>query len=82
MHRTTIMLPADLKAKAARHAREMGISLGELIRDSLANWLNRSGRPDLDDPMLSDSAVFEGPAPHDVAANHDGYLYGEAGDLR
>ncbi len=81
MHRTTVMLPDDLKVDATRHAREMGISLGELIRESLVNWLNRSDRPKVEDPLLADDAVFTDPVPHDLAAEHDRYLYGDGRDL-
>ncbi len=35
MHRTTILLPEDLKASAEAHARRQGISVGELIRRQL-----------------------------------------------
>ena len=35
MHRTTILLPEDLRASAEAHARKLGISLGELIRRQL-----------------------------------------------
>ncbi len=35
MHRTTILLPEDLRVSAEAHARKLGISLGELIRRRL-----------------------------------------------
>jgi len=80
MQRTTVMLPQDLKLQAERHAREMGISLGELIRESLEAMLSGSDehRP-MVDHLFSDDAVYVGKAPRDLSVNHDGYLYGEKG---
>lgn len=75
MHRTTIMLPAELKARAVKRAKAMGISLGDLIRDSLAAALrNGKKRQDID-PFFADTVVYDGPAPKDGAKNHDHYLY-------
>jgi hypothetical protein len=31
----------------------------------------------VDDPLVADGAVFDGPLPDDLAQNHDRYLYGE-----
>jgi hypothetical protein len=77
MVRTTIMLPADLRRRSALRARELGVSLGELVRASLAvevkrgKSLARGGR----DPLFADDAVYEGPGATDSAAEHDRYLY-------
>ena len=78
MHRTTIMLPQNLKLRAEQYAREMGISLGELMRESLETMINRSNedRP-AKDPLFTDDAVYIGEAPRDLSVNHDEYLYGE-----
>ncbi|MGH9365659.1 MAG: CopG family transcriptional regulator [Thermoanaerobaculia bacterium] len=74
MKRTTIMLPEDLRRRALFRAKQRGVSLGELIRDSLDAAL-----PDVIDDMhrdpLFEDVVFDGPAPADVSANHDKYLY-------
>lgn len=74
MNRTTIMLPSALKASALLKARERGISFGELVRQSLALLLAdapvREG-----DSLLADLAVYQGPAPSDLSANHDSHLY-------
>jgi hypothetical protein len=78
MKRTTVMLPVDLKARAMRAARERGISFGELLRRSLAATLE-SPAPAYDDPVFADTAVFDGETPEDLAAGHDGYLYGNDG---
>jgi hypothetical protein len=77
MPRLTIRLPAELKARAVHHARERGISLGELIRTSLSHVLSMEREDSrLRDPLFADDAVFTGPAPADLAANHDEHLYG------
>lgn len=41
MRRTSVMLPHDLRAKAVRHARDSGVTLGELIRRALADAIER-----------------------------------------
>jgi len=69
------MLPADLKAKAMRAARERGISFGELLRRSLAATVE-SPPAQYEDPAFADAAVFDGPAPSDLSVEHDRYLYG------
>lgn len=78
MKRTTVILPADLKARATRAARERGISFGELLRRSLEAAVESPGSP-YDDPVFADKEVFEGLAPANLAADHDGYLYGNDG---
>jgi len=78
MERTTIMLPHDLKAKALKHANSVGISLGQYIREAIANSLEtQQDDPRFDDPFFADDAVFSGKAPTDLAKKHDEYLYGE-----
>jgi hypothetical protein len=75
MHRTTIMLPAELKAQAVKRAKEMGISLGDLIRESLAAALRNGKKQEEVDPFFADIAVYDGPAPRDGIKNLDHYLY-------
>ncbi len=78
MHRTTIMLPPDLKARAQRRAQELGVSFGELMRQALESELAASqGRTRGDDPLFADDAIFSGEAPADLSENHDRYLYDE-----
>ena len=74
MQRTTVMLPAALKDKALRFARKKRVSLGELIRDSLASVLSRSPG-DNKDPLFDDKVFFRGNIPGDLSKNHDKYLY-------
>ena len=78
MQRTTIMLPRDLKQRAAREARSRGVSLGELIREALARLLRADPDAAGEDPLIGDTAVYEGPGPVDTAERHDEVLYGPA----
>jgi hypothetical protein len=70
------MLPQDLKLQAERHARELGVSLGGLIRESLEAMM-RGSDGDRSTPFFSDNAVYVGEAPRGLSVNHDGYLYGK-----
>ncbi len=74
MKRTTIMLPEDLRRRAIFRARQRGVSLGELIRDSLDAALPNVSYDTGKDPLFED-AVFDGPAPRDLSTRHDKYLY-------
>ncbi|MCI0444491.1 ribbon-helix-helix domain-containing protein [bacterium] len=76
MKRTTIMLPEDLKERGMRKARRRGISLGELIRESLQAQVEAPDVRQTEDPLFEDDVVFKGKAPKDFAKNHDRYLYG------
>ena len=76
MKRTTIMLSEDLRRRAIFRAKQKGISLGELIRDSLDAALPKVSYEALGDPLFED-VVFDGPGHSDVAAKHDKYLYDE-----
>ena len=78
MERTTIMLPADLKDKTMRLARRLGISFGEMVRNTLEQTVSRSEgkrRERKADPLFADTAVFQGKGPKDLSVNHDKYLY-------
>ena len=77
MRRTTVMIPEDLKIRAARRANSMGLSLGGFIRESLERALKSDDTGVLDDLYLDDNAVYEGDTVVDLAKNHDLYLYGE-----
>ncbi len=75
MKRTTVMIPEDLKIRAAKRANAVGISLGEFIRESLEKALKSNPAGFLDDPFLNDNAVFGGDTPVDLALDHNKYLY-------
>jgi predicted nucleic acid-binding protein len=60
MDRTTILLPPDLRERAARHAKAQGKSLAELIRDQLAAAVGSEDPGE--DPWLADTAVTGGTA--------------------
>lgn len=74
MKRTTIMLSEDLRRRAILRARQRGVSLGELIRDSLDAALPPTSYDMAKDPLFED-VVFDGPTPPDLSRRHDAYLY-------
>ena len=74
MNRTTIMLPESLKVKAIRVAAKRHVSLGELIREGLKK-VCENNQPKERDIFFTDSHVFTGDTPKDLAKNHDDYLY-------
>lgn len=74
MQRTSLMLPADLQRRAAETARQQGISLGELVRRSLAREtavVYQVGT----DPFWTTAMVFHS-GRGDLAEHHDDELYG------
>jgi hypothetical protein len=74
------MLPVDLKQRASSLAERLGISLGELIRRSLEGALRGNAGEVREDPFFEDRAVYAGPAPPNLSADHDDFLYGEDRD--
>lgn len=76
MHRTTIMLPDDLRHAAEKKAKLRGMSIGAFVRHALKKELDESGGQVKYDAFLADDRVFRGKAPCDVAERHDDYLYG------
>jgi metal-responsive CopG/Arc/MetJ family transcriptional regulator len=76
MHRTTILLPEDLKAKAEEFSRKKGLSLGEVVREAMRDLLNKA-EDESGDSFLCDTAVYQGDVPKDLSHNHDEYLYGD-----
>lgn len=76
MERITIMLPKELKNRAFKLAGEMGISMGQLIREALTQTLEKK-RSSNEDSFFADNAVFRGDTPQDLAQYHDDYLYGD-----
>lgn len=75
MKRTTVMLPADLRRRAFRRAKEQGVSFGVVVRDSLDAALPALEGIGSDDPLFADGAVWCGRAPHALAREHDRFLY-------
>ena len=74
MHRTTILIPEDLRRDAEQEAARLGISLSELIRRQLKSETAKA--PPLPKPFFTREA-WTGSTPADIATNHDHYLYGE-----
>jgi len=77
MHRTTIMLPPELKARSVRLARKRGISLGELIREALERLVQSPSESVEEDPLFTDDEVYTGRVPEDLSQRHDDFLMGE-----
>lgn len=77
MKRTTVMIPEDLKIRAANQANLTGLSLGGFIRESLERALKSESVRTLDDPFWADNTVYKGDIEVDLAKNHDMYLYGD-----
>lgn len=78
MHRTTVMIPTELKRRASEQAQLEDISLGEFMRRALEAAIQQNGKTRAgDDPLLRDAAVFPGRTPHDLSTRHDAYLYGK-----
>jgi hypothetical protein len=78
MTRTTIMLPPSLQLAAKRRARELNISMGELIRNSLEQAIKGANRSaDHNDSFLNDWSTYSGNVPKDGALKHDDHLYGK-----
>jgi hypothetical protein len=82
MQRTTIMLPIDLKERASSLATRLGLSLGELIRQSLEAALRGDAGEIRDDPLFADRAAYDGPAPSNLSVDHDDFLYGRRRDRK
>ncbi|WP_131989245.1 ribbon-helix-helix domain-containing protein [Chthoniobacter flavus] len=80
MHRTTILLPEDLRRRAETVAATRGLSLSELIRRQLEKVAGPASKPSSrrDDPLFKKLKPSSKATPRDLAANHDHYLYGEA----
>jgi hypothetical protein len=70
------MLPDDLLAEARARAGSEGLSLAELIRRGLEQFLGCSEKTvAATDPFLSDRSTFSSGV-GDLAQNHDEHLYG------
>ena len=80
MHRTQLLLPADLHRRAAEAARARRTSLGHLVREALAEYLARSGGVEPTEEALEEILLgepFEDPRPEPrLSSDVDHYLYG------
>lgn len=80
MHRTQLLLPADLHHRAAQMARVRRMSLGRLVREALGEYLARAGgvqpSPEaIDEVLLAEPFEDRDPDP-ELSTNVDHYLYG------
>ena len=80
MHRTQLLIPMDLHKRATEAAKARRMSLGNLVREALGEYLARAG-----DGQLASTAVdevllaepFDDPDPDpELSTNVDHYLYG------
>ena len=80
MHRTQLLLPPALHRRAAQVARARRVSLGNLVREALAEYLTRSGNAQPAPDAISDVLLgepFDDPAPdRALSVEVDHYLYG------
>jgi hypothetical protein len=80
MHRTQLLLPPDLHRRAARAARARRISLGNLVREALAEYLARSGGAQPAPGAIREVLLakpFDDPTPDPkLSVDVDHYLYG------
>jgi hypothetical protein len=67
-----VPFPDDLQRRAEAVAHERGLTLDEFVRRCVSNFVaqNRAA-----DPLFTDTEVFVGDTPTDLAENHDRYLY-------
>lgn len=78
MHKTTIMLPLELKLLAEQEAHRLGISLGEVIRISLKNLIASARGQKSRDALFDLNIVYQGPCEKQLSLHHDDYLYGKS----
>ncbi len=78
MHRTSILLPLELKRKAELEAGKKGISLGEMIRRGLKSDIDGSRHQSTVIPAFFQRQPWGKKTPVDLSAHHDDYLYGES----
>jgi len=76
MHRTTILLPEDLKAEVEKFSRKKGLSLGEVVREAMRDLLKKA-EDQTEDSFFCDKAVYKEDIPKDFSRNHDEHLYGD-----
>ena len=76
MKRTTIMLPDDLRKRAADAAHKAEVSLAEFVRQALEAKLGSEDRDWSEDPFFANSTIIQDQGPTDMAQKHDDYLYG------
>lgn len=76
MHRTTILLPFDLRRRLEARARRDGLTFSQLVRDALAQFIGRGGDAWESDPFFSSKRVYRGKVPRDLSKSVDDHLYG------
>ena len=80
MHRTQLLLPRELHRRATEAARARRMSLGNLVREALKEYLARTGGVEpsaeaVDEILLGEP--FDDPEPDpQLSTDVDHYLYG------
>ena len=69
------MIPTDLKTRSQALAKRLGVSFGELTRESLEAFLRGYEGEVREDPLF-DLSVYRGGTTVDLSERHDEYLYG------
>ena len=77
MHRTTILIPERLRREAEIYARRHGMTLSGLIRAKLKEAVRNQRGSRRKDHVFFSRESWNGSGPHDVAEQHDEYLYGK-----
>jgi len=68
----TVQISKDLREKLAQTAQHQGMSIDAFVQLCLSSVVEKKR-----DSMFSDTAIFSGDTPDDLAENHDDYLYGD-----
>lgn len=76
MHRTTILLPLELRRKLESRAQRSGKTFSQLVREALAQFLEGGGDAWESDPFFSSQRVYRRKVPTDLSRNADDHLYG------
>jgi len=68
----TVQIPDALHEKLAQSAQHQGLSIDAFVQLCLSSAVDMKR-----DSLFSDTAIFSGDTPNDLAENHDDYLYGD-----
>jgi hypothetical protein len=83
MHRTTILLPSELRRAGQKAAERHGITFSELVRRQLTAAVRRASSGERQrDSLFQPRGLMNGGNPGDLSARHDDYLYGERSAAR
>jgi len=78
MQRTTIVLPQDLKHRAFKHARKLGISFAKFTQQSLEKAINEPAEEKTskkNDPFFSNRNFWKGDVSSNLSTSIDDEIY-------